>query len=75
MADIVLRWEGQGIGCREAGELNAELCIYLFIWFACTETSPKGAGCSGSISQHALKYIARQAAPGLDRPKKQCRSL
>ena len=29
MADGVLRWEGQGIGCREAGELNAELCIYL----------------------------------------------
>jgi len=29
MAAGVLRWEGRGIGCRKAGELNAKLCIYL----------------------------------------------
>ena len=29
MADGVLRCEGREIGCREAGEPNAELCIYL----------------------------------------------
>jgi hypothetical protein len=29
MADGVLRCEVREIGCREAGEPNAELCVYL----------------------------------------------
>src|SRR5262249_40244346 len=44
MADGVLRCEGREIGCREAGEPNAELCIYLVRLHANT-TQRRGSLC------------------------------